>query len=133
MKKTFSVILSLILLMSLTTGVLAAGETIDPGKEIQKQLDQGIAKGEQLAKDLVKAEVDKQVKSAQDRVESEIKGRLPQAGDNIVYIVLALLAIGVVLSIMKKLVKLAIVIVIVGALFMWAKPVLLPLLSNIKI
>lgn len=125
MKKAISLVLCLVLLLSLTTGVLAAEDKLDPAKEIQKQLDQGIAKGEQMAKDLVNAEVEKQVKSVGARVEEEIKGKLPQAGSNVVYIVLAILAIGAVLSIVKRLIKLAVFIVVLGLIIMWAKPMLL--------
>lgn len=132
MKKAISLVLCLVLLLSISTGLLAAEDKPGPAKEIQKQLDQGIAKGEQAAKNLVNAEVEKQVKSVGTSVEKEIKGKLPQAGSNVVYVVLAILAIGAVLSIMKKLIKLAVFIVILGLLIMWAKPMLLSLLSNVK-
>ena len=132
MKKAVLLMVCFVMLLSLTTGVLATESTLDPAKEIQKQLDQGIAKGEQVAKDLVTSEAEKQVKSVGARVEKEVKGKLPQAGNNVVYIVLAILAIGVVLSIMKKLIKLAVFIVVLGLLIMWAKPMLLPLLSSVK-
>ena len=132
MKKAIPLVLCLVLLLSLTTGMLAAEDKLDPAKEIQQQLEQGIAKGGQKAKDLVNAEIDKQVKSVEARVEKEINGKLPQSGSKVLYIVLAILAIGVVLSIMKKLIKLAVFIVVLGLLIMWAKPMLLPLLSSVK-
>jgi len=102
-----------------------AEDKFDPAEEIQKQFDQGIAKGEQMAKDLVNAEVEKRVKSVGARVEEEIKGKLPESGNNIIYIVLAIMAIVVVLSIVKKLIKLAVIIIVLGLLIMWAKPMLL--------
>lgn len=132
MKKAISLALCLVLLLSLATSVWAAEEKLNPVKEIQQQLDQGIEKGGQMAKDLVNAEIDKQVKSVEARVEEGIKGKLPQVGNNVVYVVLAVLAIGVVLSIMKKLIKLAVFIVVLGLIIMWAKPMLLPYLSNFK-
>jgi len=125
MKKALLLMVCFVMLLSLAAGVLAAEDKFDPAEEIQKQFDQGIAKGEQMAKDLVNAEVEKRVKSVGARVEEEIKGKLPESGNNIIYIVLAIMAIVVVLSIVKKLIKLAVIIIVLGLLIMWAKPMLL--------